>query len=43
MNELETRLGRQVDIVLKQSVETSENWIRRNEILQTAKVIYEQR
>jgi uncharacterized protein len=42
-HELENRLGRQVDLVLKQSVETSENWLRRNDILQTARVIYEQR
>lgn len=42
-HELETRLERPVDIVLKQSVETSENWIRRREILQTAQVIYEQK
>jgi len=42
-HELETRFGRSVDIVIKQSIETSENWIRRPEILQTAQVIYEQR
>jgi uncharacterized protein len=42
-HELETRLRRPVDIALKQSIETSENWIRRHEILETAQVIYEQR
>lgn len=40
--ELETRFGRPVDIALKPSIETSENWIRRHEILDTAQVIYEQ-
>jgi predicted nucleotidyltransferase len=42
-HELETHSGRTVDIALKESVENSENWIRRNEILKTAQVIYEQR
>ena len=41
--ELETRIGREVDISLKESIENSENWIRRHEILKTAQVIYEQR
>lgn len=41
-HELETRIGREVDLALKDSIETSENWIRRNEILRTAQVIYEQ-
>jgi uncharacterized protein len=39
---LEASTGRVVDIALKESVENSENWIRRNEILKTAQVIYEQ-
>ena len=42
-HELETSTGRIVDIALKESIETSENWIPRNEILETAQVIYEQR
>jgi uncharacterized protein len=42
-HELEASTGREVDIALKESVENSENWIRRNEILKTAQVIYEQR
>jgi predicted nucleotidyltransferase len=42
-HELETRIGREVDLALKDSIETSENWIRRNEILKTDQVIYEQR
>lgn len=32
--------GREVDVLEKQSIETSPNWIRRNEILNTATVIY---
>lgn len=42
-HELEAYSGRKIDIALKESVENSENWIRRNEILKTARVIYEQR
>jgi predicted nucleotidyltransferase len=42
-HQLEAYSGRQIDIALKQSIENSENWIRRNEILKTAQVIYEQR
>jgi uncharacterized protein len=42
-HELEASTGREVDIAIKESVENSENWIRRNEILKTAQVIYEQR
>jgi len=42
-NELENQAGRKIDIALKESIENSENWIRRDEILKTAQVIYEQR
>lgn len=42
-HELEASTGREVDIALKEAIENSENWIRRNEILKTAQVIYEQR
>lgn len=38
--ELEDLLGREVDLVNKHAVEASHNWIRRNEILGTAQVIY---
>lgn len=38
--ELEDLLGRKVDLVSKPAIETSHNWIRRNEILGTAQVIY---
>ena len=33
-------LGREVELVPKESVAQSENWIRRNHILSTALVIY---
>ena len=42
-HELEASIGREVDIALKESIENSENWIRRNEIFKTTQVIYEQR
>lgn len=38
--ELESLLGREVDLVTKKSIEQSHNWIRRQEILDTAQVIY---
>ncbi|HEY9648109.1 MAG TPA: nucleotidyltransferase family protein [Chroococcidiopsis sp.] len=38
--ELEDLVGREVDLVSKYAIETSPNWIRRNEILGTAQVIY---
>ncbi len=41
-HELEDSIGREVDIAVKESIENSENWIRRQEILKTAQVIYEQ-
>ena len=39
--QLEELSGRKVDLVEKRSVEESHNWIRRNNILNTAQVIYE--
>jgi predicted nucleotidyltransferase len=42
-HDLEASTGRVVDIALKEAIEDSENWIRREEILKTAQVIYEQR
>jgi hypothetical protein len=42
-HDLEASTGRVVDIVLKEAIEDSENWIRREEILKTAQMIYEQR
>jgi hypothetical protein len=41
-HELEAQSGRKIDIALKESIENSENWIRRNEILKAARIIYEQ-
>ncbi|MGD1953114.1 MAG: nucleotidyltransferase family protein [Leptolyngbyaceae cyanobacterium] len=41
-HELETQLHRSVDITIKKSIEASDNWIRRREILTTAQTIYEQ-
>lgn len=38
--ELETLLGREVDFLTKESIEQSHNWIRRQEILGTAQVVY---
>ena len=38
--ELSALLGREVDLVPKESVVQSENWIRRNHILDSAQVIY---
>ncbi len=38
--ELETLLGREVDLVTKKSIEQSHNWIRRQEILGTAQIAY---
>lgn len=39
--QLEEMVGRKVDLLEKESVETSHNWIRRDSILNTAQVIYE--
>jgi len=39
-NELSELVGRDVDIVTKESVLQSENWIRRKHILDSAQVIY---
>jgi len=38
--ELAEMLGREVDLVTRRSVDASANWIRRREILQTARTIY---
>jgi uncharacterized protein len=38
--DLSALLSRKVDLVPKESVEQSENWIRRNHILNSARVIY---
>lgn len=41
-HDLQETLGRDVDLVSKRAIENSENWIRRQEILSTAEVIYVQ-
>lgn len=38
--ELETIVGREVDLIEKQVIEQSHNWIRREGILNTAQVFY---
>ena len=38
--ELETLFGREVDLVSKRAIERSQNWIRRQNILEFAQVIY---
>jgi uncharacterized protein len=39
-HDLEAIVGRPVDLVDRETIEHSENWIRRREILGTAEVIY---
>lgn len=39
--ELEKMLGRKVDLVGKTTIEQSHNWLRKQNILSSAKVIYE--
>jgi len=39
-DELSTILGRKVDVVNRRAIERSENWIRRQAILNTAEPIY---
>ena len=41
--ELEKLFGREVDLITRASVEQSANYLRRREILSSAKVIYESR
>lgn len=38
--ELKVLLGRDVDLLTKKSIEQSHNWIRQQEILGTAQVVY---
>jgi uncharacterized protein len=38
--ELQQIVHRDVDLIEKRVIETSDNWIRRNEILNTAQVLY---
>jgi len=41
--ELGSLFGREVDLVSRRAIEQSENWIRRREILSTARVVYASR
>ena len=41
-HDLQEILGRDIDLVSKRAIENSKNWIRRQEILSTAEVIYVQ-
>ncbi|MGD1927727.1 MAG: nucleotidyltransferase family protein [Leptolyngbyaceae cyanobacterium] len=38
--ELTDLTGRDIDLVEKQAIESSDNWLRRDEILNTSQVIY---
>ncbi|HEY9838065.1 MAG TPA: nucleotidyltransferase family protein [Vampirovibrionales bacterium] len=38
--ELETLFGREVDLIVKPAIAKSENWLRRQQILESAQVIY---
>ena len=38
--ELKALLGREVDLLTQKSIEQSHNWIRQQEILSTAQVVY---
>ncbi|WP_319592557.1 hypothetical protein [Zarconia navalis] len=38
--ELQTLFGRKVDLLVKAAIDRSENWRRRQKILESARVIY---
>ena len=38
--ELEALVHRKVDLIEKKMIESSQNWIRRNEILESAELVY---
>lgn len=42
-DELKVLFGREVDVITRFSIETSRNYLRRNEILSSARMIYESR
>ncbi|GBF81347.1 nucleotidyltransferase family protein [Aphanothece sacrum] len=42
-DQLETIFHCKVDLVMKQSIEQSDNWLRKQEILGTAQIIYAKR
>lgn len=41
--ELQVLLGRNIDLISKRAVERSTNWLRRNEILKTAQILFTER
>lgn len=41
--ELQAILHRNVDLITKRALEKSQNWLRRNEILKTAKILFPER
>jgi len=41
--ELEALFGRQVDLIIKSAIARSDNWLRRQEILNSAEVVYAKR
>lgn len=41
--ELQALLHRNIDLVTKRAVECSPNWLRRNEILKTAQILFSER
>lgn len=41
--ELETLFGREIDLIVKTAIAKSENWLRRQQILESAQVIYASR
>ena len=42
-DELEQIFKRKVDLIFKDAIEKSRNWIRKEDILSSAKLIYEQK
>ena len=42
-DELEQIFGRKVDLVFKDAIERSKNWLRRDEILENARLVYKQK
>lgn len=41
--ELQALLHRNVDLITKRAIESSPNWLRRNEILKTAQILFPER
>ena len=41
--ELQTLMNRKVDLITKRALESSSNWVLRNEILRTAQILFSER